>query len=99
MWKIFGLEAGNYILVAVGRSVAYTSTLMINGSEEIKELDTINVPNYDVSDYREGRGNAVVKLYTVCLKEPITLTFSIAASTVASVSYNSVGSLAIYRFK
>lgn len=59
----------------------------------------MNVSNYDVSDYREGRGNAVVNLYTLCIKEPTTLTFSIAASTVASVSYNSVGSLAIYRFK
>lgn len=96
------LEVGNYILISFGKTAEYSPVLSISGLEELKELNESNIFNWEGSpspaiDYKKGRGAAKTKLYTACLKEPKTLTFSVSAS-YALENLNAMGRLSIYKF-
>lgn len=88
------------MLIATGKIAEYQTTLTISGSEAVKELNSFYISNWveGTDNYRKGRGSASTKIYTACLKEPTTLTFSVAAST-ALTNLNAVGKLSIYKFK
>lgn len=99
------LEAGNYILVACGRTAEYGPVLSLTGSEEIKELNTFSCKLFEAqgyNNYLQGRGNATSIVYTVSLKETTVLKFSVTASyaySYAGNNLNAVGILSIYKFK
>lgn len=101
--RIFGLEPGNYILIATGKTAEYGPELSITGTQDIKVINQFYISNWDDGiGYYGGRGCAKTKFCTLCLKEQTTLTFSVVANrdlTNQNGTLNAIGRLSIYQFK